>query len=161
MPEKSQVNNSMTENIELHINESTNALTLNKGAHVEYLSNGGWVPAKIIDVHHDDAPPYYTIYIPPDATGCGAKMCGRSCMCVCSQIREKQTVRHKLRILSTTSTQTSKESPNKPQKTINTPSLTAPAPTSTIPPPIQAVHHHHIRKFNPQVKHKRMGMVFK
>ncbi len=150
----------MAENIELHISEPSNAPPFGKGMQVEYLSKGNWVPAEIIDVHHDDAPPYYTIYIPPDATGCGAKMCGCSCMCVCSQIREKQTVRHKLRFQSKVLEQS--------EPPVEKPALAAPNPTPAPKPapkpnatPIPTVHHHHTRNFYPQVNRRRMSMVFR
>ena len=142
---------SMAENIELHINEPSNAPAFDKGMQVEYISKGKWVPAEIIDVHYDDAPPYYTIYIPPDATGCGAKMCGCSCMCVCSQIREKQTVRHKLRLQPKVF--------EEPEPVDDKPSLTTSNPAPAPKP--QAVHHHHIRNFYPQVNRQRMSMVFR
>ena len=164
---------SMTENIELHINEPTNAPVFEKGMQVEYMSKGSWIPAEIMEVHYDDSPPYYTIYIPPNATGCGAKMCGCSCVCICSKIREKQTVRQKLRIQPLTGsperTQTALDDTstpgNMPVLTTGSPDTPATRPTTTpttTPLPIAPVvqHHHHIRNFYPQ-RTNRMGMVFR
>ena len=159
----------MADNIELHVTEPSNA-PFGKGMQVEYLSKGAWVPAEIIDVHHDDTPPYYTIYIPPHTAGCGAKMCGCSCMCICNRIREKQTVRHKLRLGPRVTRQApiatddgSLTAPN-PTPVIgpNSSPSPSPPPNLTQSPATPAVHHHHIQNFYPQTDNgKRMSMVFR